>query len=95
MSIYVFYFNDKLVLFFAGTEDIYYKADATLISKYGKEYTWDLRMKVLGCTEQMSVHKIVTELKLPISEEKYRTEVKELLRKMLPQATLMPGICRS
>lgn len=63
-----------------------------MVAKYGKEYTWDLRMRVLGCTEQMSVHKIVSELKLPISEERYRAEVKELLRKMLPEATLMPGI---
>lgn len=48
-------------------------------------------MKVLGCTEKKAANLIVTELKLPISEEQYLDEVREILRKTLINSSLMPG----
>ncbi len=78
-------------IFYPGSEDIYYAADAHVISTYGKKYSRDLRVKVLGTTEQMSAQIIVDELQLPITPFEYQQEVKKILHKTLPDAALMPG----
>lgn len=62
-----------------------------MIAKYGKSYPMDLRLKVLGRTEQAAVSTIVNELKLPLSDVQYRKEVTELLDKMLVNVPLMDG----
>lgn len=76
---------------FSGTEDLYYKADSTVINKYGKEYPWELRMKVLGRTEQECAHILVNELKLPITNKQYQEEARTVALQLLKDATLMPG----
>lgn len=91
-----FYYNLEGYLnikwnFVSGTEDIYYKTDEQVIAKYGKKYTWDLRMKILGCSEQTTAETLVSELKLPITPTKYNEEVKKILKKTLKEASLMPG----
>lgn len=63
-----------------------------MIARYGKSYPMDVRMKVLGCTEQTAARTIISELKLPISELQYRSEVAELLDDMLKEAPLMDGM---
>lgn len=62
-----------------------------MIAKYGKSYPMDLRLKVLGRTEQAAASTIVNELKLPITDVQYRKEVTELLDKMLVDVPLMDG----
>lgn len=79
---------DGLIL---KTEQFYYQADKTVINRYGKEYPWELRMKVLGRTEQQTAHMIVEELKLPVSHKQYQTEVKNVVLDLLKNAPLMPG----
>lgn len=73
------------------TEDIYEEADRKMISKYGKTYLKEIRMKVLGCTERAAASIIINELKLPITVEQYRHQVDEILDDMLKEATLMDG----
>jgi len=63
-----------------------------MTAKFGKSYPKDVRMKVLGCTEQTAASIIINELQLPITVEEYRRQVDELLDDMLKEATLMDGV---
>lgn len=57
------------------TEIIYEKCCRDIIRSFGKEYPADLRMRVMGTTEEATCETIVTELALPISGEKFREQM--------------------
>lgn len=79
----------------SDTESIYKKVFTTAVSKYGKKYTTDLQMKVMGSPETNSAHVLVTELNLPLTSEQFLVEFKSLAAKLTANANIMPGIMAS
>lgn len=58
---------------------------------YGKEYTKDIRLKILGTPEKDTARIAVTEMGLPLSPEEFLVIYKEKGRKELQNLVLMPG----
>ena len=76
---------------FPDTEKIYVATNEQLAAKYGKKYTWDVRMKVMGIREQETAKIIVNDLDLPLTYEEYLKEAICLQRSLFQQAEFMPG----
>uniref|UniRef100_A0A1B6DCE2 pseudouridine 5'-phosphatase n=2 Tax=Clastoptera arizonana TaxID=38151 RepID=A0A1B6DCE2_9HEMI len=75
-----------------NTEPLYQQTFHELVSKYGKEYTEELRLKVLGTRQQDAVRIIVDALQLPITYEEFSFKSKDLLHKAFSgNVGLMPG----
>lgn len=58
---------------------------------YGKPYPYDVRMRIMGTTEQLTAKIAVTELNLPISVEQFLDKFTELSLVNLGKADLHPG----
>ncbi|XP_075236423.1 pseudouridine-5'-phosphatase-like [Lycorma delicatula] len=73
------------------TEGIYKDSFKQQLSKYDKNYTDELRAKVMGTTEKDSIKIIHSELNLPVTEEEFHIESKKIQLSKLSSAELMPG----
>lgn len=73
------------------TEPIYEAAVRQICKRYGKEYPREVRLKVLGTTEQLTIQIIIKELKLPISEAEFERQYEIICRQRLTELTLMKG----
>ncbi|XP_077302795.1 putative pseudouridine-5'-phosphatase [Arctopsyche grandis] len=73
------------------TEHIYEKIVATIANKYGKSYPRDVRLQIMGTTEQRTSEIACKELKLPITPQQFHIQMKELGNQMLRDAPLMKG----
>ncbi|XP_023310526.1 probable pseudouridine-5'-phosphatase isoform X2 [Anoplophora glabripennis] len=73
------------------SESVYDKIMNDIAAVYGKEYTTDIRVKVLGTPEKDTARIAVTEMGLPISPEEFLIIYKEKVHKELQNPVLMPG----
>lgn len=55
-------------------------------------YRYDVRMRILGTTEQMTAKLAVNELRLPISVDEFKVRFAELGRQRLGNAPLLQGL---
>lgn len=76
----------------SDTESIYKKVFATVLSKYGKKYTSEMQMKIMGTPETNAVQTLIRDLKLPVTPEQLAVEFKSHSSKVLVNCNLMPGI---
>ncbi|KAG4075872.1 hypothetical protein HA402_003698 [Bradysia odoriphaga] len=76
------------------TEHIYEAAVREIAKSYNKDYPHDVRMKVMGTTEQMTIKIVVKELALPISEAEFQGKFTELCRKRFGKLDLLKGADR-
>lgn len=60
--------------------------------RYGKEFTWELKKKVICTTHEVYTRIIVEELKLPVTPEELFKELKEEYSKVFPEIRLLPGV---
>ncbi|CAH2095365.1 unnamed protein product [Euphydryas editha] len=88
---HVLFDMDGLLL---NTEDLYTVAFQNILSPYGKEYTFDLKLKLMGTQSQETARAIVSELKLPMSPEEFIIESKKQFEVLFPDSSLMPGAKR-
>lgn len=58
---------------------------------FGIPYRYDVRMRILGTTEQMTAKLAVNELRLPISVEEFTVRFGDLGRQRLGNADLLKG----
>uniref|UniRef100_V5G133 pseudouridine 5'-phosphatase n=1 Tax=Anoplophora glabripennis TaxID=217634 RepID=V5G133_ANOGL len=73
------------------SESVYNKIMNDIAAVYGKEYTRDVRVKVLGTPEKDTARIAVTEMGLPISPEEFLIVYREKVYKELQNPVLMPG----
>uniref|UniRef100_V5I8G1 pseudouridine 5'-phosphatase n=1 Tax=Anoplophora glabripennis TaxID=217634 RepID=V5I8G1_ANOGL len=73
------------------SESVYEKIVKDIAAVYGKEYTRDVRLKVLGTPEEDTARIAVTEMGLPISPEEFLIIYKEKVHEELQNPVLMPG----
>ncbi|XP_023940228.2 pseudouridine-5'-phosphatase [Bicyclus anynana] len=88
---HVLFDMDGLLL---NTEDLYTVAFQNVVSRYGKDYTFDIKLKIMGCQAQESAKVVVNALELPITAEEFMKETKGQFEVLFPDSELMPGARR-
>ncbi|XP_069962555.1 probable pseudouridine-5'-phosphatase isoform X2 [Bactrocera oleae] len=73
------------------TEKLYSQATQEILDPYGKTYTWDVKVSVMGLQTQQVAEAIVAAYKLPISWEEYAQRQRERTEILMTEAELMPG----
>ncbi|KAL1480877.1 hypothetical protein MTO96_050676, partial [Rhipicephalus appendiculatus] len=76
------------------TEKLYTKAVQTVADRYGKQYTWELKQRVMGIPGKDAARLVIDGLGLPLGTEEYLKEMDRLYAEMFPSAELMPGVER-
>ncbi|CAN7983818.1 unnamed protein product [Ixodes hexagonus] len=85
---HVLFDMDGLLL---DTERLYTEAAQTIAGRFGKDYSWDVKVRVMGATGRDSARMVVELLDLPLSVDQYLAEVEALYAQLFPSAQLMPG----
>lgn len=80
-----------MFILFSDTETIYKVGIDEILEKYGKVYTDDVRLKVVGTNEQDTARILVEELNIPKTPEDFFTECFEHFKTVLNKAELKPG----
>ena len=76
------------------TEPIYTKVTQSIIERFGKEYTWELKSKVIGRPPIEATKTLLEGLGIPsdqMSPEEFLAECEEGLQKLFPNCELLPG----
>ncbi|KAH7934526.1 hypothetical protein HPB51_029108 [Rhipicephalus microplus] len=76
------------------TEKIHEEAVQTIASRYGKEYTWELKVKLMGTTGLDSARMVIDGLNLPLTVGDYLADLGRIYAEKYPKVDLMPGADR-
>jgi len=74
-----------------NTEPIYWKAAEDIVSRFGKHYSDDLVLQVLGKQESIGAKIILDSLQIPLSVEEFLGERDVKVEELFPTAEEMPG----
>ncbi|CAH1636057.1 unnamed protein product [Spodoptera littoralis] len=88
---HVLFDMDGLIL---NTEELYTEAFQNIVSRYGKNYTFELKLKLMGLQSLETAKMIVSELELPMTIEEFIEESNKQFKLLFPEAQLMPGAKR-
>ncbi|XP_050354543.1 probable pseudouridine-5'-phosphatase isoform X2 [Nymphalis io] len=61
-------------------------------SRYGKEFTFELKSKIMGKQSQELASSIINELNLPLSVDEFLLETRKIFDKLVLQSKVMPGV---
>ncbi|XP_047537516.1 pseudouridine-5'-phosphatase-like isoform X1 [Vanessa atalanta] len=86
---HVLFDMDGLLL---NTEEYYMMGFQQVASRYGKEFTFDLKCKIMGKQSQELASSIINELNLPLTEEEFLFETRKIFDKLFLQSKVMPGV---
>ncbi|XP_065357458.1 probable pseudouridine-5'-phosphatase isoform X1 [Calliphora vicina] len=73
------------------TETLYTKATQQILDKYGKTYTWEVKMTFMGLRHMEMCQRIVEIYELPLTAEEYSKLQREVNSKIMKNAPLLPG----
>lgn len=76
---------------FTDSESINTQVISEIARTYGKTYTVDTKMKLLGCPEKVTARIAVEDMQLPITPEQFIAVFKEKCSDLLKRVQLMPG----
>lgn len=76
------------------TEPIYLEASQRVLSKFGKVYSDDIRVNVIGKAEILGAKVIVDSLNIPMTPEEFLHARDKELEDLFPHTKLMPGAFR-
>lgn len=63
-----------------------------MIGEFGKKYSKELQMKVMGAPDTSGAKTVVEELALPITTENFLSEFRRRSCSVTAECNLMPGI---
>lgn len=78
-------------VYITESESVYNKIIQDIARTYNKEYTRDIKLKILGTPEQDTAKIAVTEMNLPLTPEEFLVIYKEKVDAELQNPELMPG----
>jgi (DL)-glycerol-3-phosphatase len=78
------------------TERFYTIVQQDILKDYGKEFTWELKAKMMGKKALQAAQTLVQELDLEgrLSPEEFIKKREEMLHVLFPQSQLLPGVER-
>lgn len=76
------------------TEPFYTEVTQAIVSRYGHNFEWSLKSRMIGKKATDSARILVDALQLPITPEDYLRERESLLAVLFPTAQAMPGARR-
>lgn len=62
-----------------------------IVSRFGKNYTFDLKLKLMGLQSHETAKMIISALQLPMTNEEFMEESKKQFEMLFPDTQLMPG----
>ena len=87
----IIYDLDGLLL---DTEPFYTRVNQMIAGRFGKNFDWSIKSKMIGRRAIESARVLIESLQLPISPEEYFEERRHLLEELFPQARPMAGAKR-
>lgn len=75
------------------TEELYTIGFQEVASRYGKQFTFDLKTKIMGQQSREFAGNIIDELELPMTVDEFLSETKMIFEKLFPESKIMPGKC--
>ncbi|KJE89284.1 haloacid dehalogenase-like hydrolase [Capsaspora owczarzaki ATCC 30864] len=88
---HVIFDMDGLLL---NTESMYSIASETILARYGKKFTYELKAQMMGRRAIEASQILVDAMQIPMTAEEYHVEREAQLEKLFPQAQLLPGVER-
>ncbi|CAG9138403.1 unnamed protein product [Plutella xylostella] len=82
---------DGLIL---NTEDLYTVAFQNILSRYGKEYSYELKRSLMGSQSHETADRIIEALNLPMTREEFLEESKKQFELLFPDTKVLPGARR-
>lgn len=73
------------------SETLYTQAYNRITLKYGKEYTWEHKAKIMGFQGREASKAIVKMLELPITSQEFEEELAKIYEEIFLGCNLMPG----
>eukprot|EP01119_Soliformovum_irregulare_P020086 TRINITY_DN6468_c0_g1_i1.p1 TRINITY_DN6468_c0_g1~~TRINITY_DN6468_c0_g1_i1.p1 ORF type:complete len:253 (-),score=70.62 TRINITY_DN6468_c0_g1_i1:39-728(-) len=74
------------------TEAVYTDVTQQIVSQYGKNFTWEIKAKMMGQRAPDAAKILVDSLNLPIAPEEYMAQEKTKTREMWPLVLALPGV---
>ena len=62
--------------------------------RYGKKFTWETKVKIMGTTAKTYCKIVVDDLHLPITPDEFMKQLDEEYPKVFPLCSLLPGVER-
>ncbi|KAK8780524.1 hypothetical protein V5799_018131 [Amblyomma americanum] len=75
----------------ADTEKLHENAVQSIADRYGKKYTWELKLQIMGTTGVDSARTVIEALGLPLSVEDYLADLGRIYAEKYPHVDLVPG----
>jgi len=85
---HVLFDMDGLLL---DTEGFYTTVSQQILDRYGLQFTWDIKKKMMGKTSQEAAKVFIHETGVDLTPDAYLHERELLLEKLFPTCELMPG----
>lgn len=74
------------------TEPLYTEATSAVVSRYGKQFSWELKRQTMGTDPVSGAQLVIDALTLPLTADEYLTQRNTLLRDLFRNAPAMPGV---
>lgn len=74
-----------------NTEALYTETTQRVAGQFGKQFTWELKVRQMGKKGHEAAADIVRELELPLSVDEYLAQSAAIWEELFPHAALMPG----
>lgn len=76
---------------FADTEDLYTIGFQKVATRYGKNFDYTLKCKIMGQQSREFATSIVEGLDLPMTVDEFLTETRKIFSELFPHSKIMPG----
>ncbi|KAL5476180.1 hypothetical protein EMCRGX_G026094 [Ephydatia muelleri] len=73
------------------TEILYSRCTQSILDRYGKQFTWDIKQKMMGRKALEAASILITHTGIPLAPEEFHKELYSTLNAIFPEAALMPG----
>ncbi|XP_061728177.1 pseudouridine-5'-phosphatase-like isoform X1 [Cydia pomonella] len=88
---HVLFDMDGLIL---NTEDLYTVAFQNIVSKFGKKYTYELKISLMGSQMHETADMIIKGLDLPMTRDEFIEASKKEFAALFPDTEVLPGVRR-